>query len=135
MTSYVAGFLFSEDRQHVTLVQKTRPEWQAGFFNAVGGHIEDGEMRDDAMTREFREETGADVRDWDCFALIRGRDWVVYFFRAFGDNFVIRTLTDEPVSVHRVDSLDFSTTIKNLSWLIPLALDETTDFVSAVTAE
>ena len=40
---YVAGFLFSYDLKRVALIQKTKPAWQAGRHNAVGGKIEEGE--------------------------------------------------------------------------------------------
>lgn len=37
MTFYVAGLAFSTDLQHVALIKKNRPDWQAGKFNGIGG--------------------------------------------------------------------------------------------------
>jgi len=36
----VAGFLLSEDRGQVALVEKIKPEWQRGLLNGMGGEIE-----------------------------------------------------------------------------------------------
>jgi len=41
--TYVAGFMFSPDLENVVLIEKQKPEWQKGKYNAVGGKIEDGE--------------------------------------------------------------------------------------------
>ena len=77
---YVAGFLFNPTMDSVVLVKKNRPEWQKGFYNGVGGHIEQGENPFDAMTREFEEETGVLIPDWRNYCEIDGEDWVCYFF-------------------------------------------------------
>ena len=44
MTEYVCGFAFDNTKQYVTLIEKKRPNWQAGYLNGVGGHIEEGEV-------------------------------------------------------------------------------------------
>lgn len=50
----------------VVLIRKTKPEWQAGKLNFVGGKVEDDETPLDCMVREFREETSVDIPadDW-----------------------------------------------------------------------
>ena len=48
MKSYVLGFCFNTRLDQVVLIQKTRPEWQAGRLNGIGGHIENGELAADA---------------------------------------------------------------------------------------
>ena len=40
---YTLGFVFDRDLQHVLLIQKQRPAWQAGKFNGIGGKLEAGE--------------------------------------------------------------------------------------------
>ena len=89
---YVCGFLFSPDRTRVLLIRKNRPAWQAGKLNGLGGKIEPGETPLEAMRREFREEAGAEVADWQHVLTLSGADdagsgrgWAGHFFRAFGD--------------------------------------------------
>ena len=40
---YVLALLFTEDRRGVVLMHKTRPAWQAGRVNALGGKLLAGE--------------------------------------------------------------------------------------------
>lgn len=55
---YVVGYLFSPDGQAVALIEKNHPAWQYGKFNGIGGKIEPGESKHEAMCREFEEEAG-----------------------------------------------------------------------------
>ena len=124
---YVAGFLFTDDSRHVVLIEKVRPEWQAGLLNGIGGHVEPGETPLEAMVREFNEETGVEVSTWKQFATLKGESdvqWTVHFFCAFDTRAFQRVeqMTDESPVKMWVDSLDFDGTIPNLSWLIPMAL-------------
>jgi len=121
---YVAGFLIDKENRQVALIQKNRPEWQAGYWNAIGGKIEPDESGYGAMVREFKEEAGIRVVDWDHFATVAG-DWGgVEFYRKFvGPETLhsVRTVETEMVDVWSVDNLP-SKTMENLHWLIPLAL-------------
>ncbi len=129
MISYVVGFAFDEGPYlyriggEVALIRKARPDWQKGRLNGIGGHIEEGESSPEAMVREFKEETGVEIVDWDLFAKLQGSDWSVDFYRAFGiDLTTLKTTTDEEVLVYPVDQLP-SDVLPNLRWLIPLSLD------------
>ena len=124
----VCGFYFSDDRTQVVLIRKNRPAWQAGMINGVGGKTESGETPLDAMIREFHEETGVLVKDWDhyCTHTDRGHSFKIWFFRAFaqaGHLSECRSMTDEQVLSFSVDSLYKLPVIPNLRWLIPMALD------------
>ncbi|MDB5297315.1 MAG: hydrolase [Phycisphaerales bacterium] len=123
MQTYACGFLFSPDRSRVLLIRKRRPAWQAGKLNGVGGKIEPGEAPADAMRREFREEAGLDLPDWDPVVRLAGPDWAGTFYRAFGDVDAARAMTDEELEVHPAAALP-PDVIPNLRWLIPLLLDE-----------
>jgi 8-oxo-dGTP diphosphatase len=68
---YVVGFLFGHDKTMVALIKKSRPEWQKGMLNGIGGKIENSENALTAMRREFKEEAGADVSDWKLLHSIR----------------------------------------------------------------
>ena len=37
---YTVGFVFSEGFKSVLLIRKTKPDWQAGLMNGVGGEAE-----------------------------------------------------------------------------------------------
>jgi len=125
---YVAGFLFSMDQKRVALIRKTKPAWQAGRYNAVGGKIEEGETPLQAMRREFIEETGVDIIEsyWENFAFLEGSDWSCHFFRTWGDPSLCETKTEEPVCVFDVKQIKLMNRpqlIGNIPWLVPLALD------------
>jgi 8-oxo-dGTP diphosphatase len=130
MVRYVAGLLFSEDRSHVALIRKQRPEWQRGRLNGIGGHVEPGETDAAAMVREFQEETGATVA-WTRFCTLRGRDWSVEWFKARYDAF-LTDKTDEHVAWFSVSDVTRGhvDTIPNVRWLVMLAMDK--DNVQAV---
>lgn len=122
---YVCGFLFSPERDRVLLIRKNRPRWQAGRLNGVGGKIEPGETPLEAMRREFREETGLEIDDWQPVADLVLEGSIIHFFAAFdgaiGD---ARALTDEKLEIHPADALP-KDVLGNLRVLVPLALDTT----------
>ena len=121
---YVCGFLFSRDRGSVLLIRKRRPVWQAGKLNGVGGKIESFDASPlAAMTREFREEAGVEIADWQEVLTLTAAEWHTHFFRGFGDLSAARAMTDEQLEVHPTRQLP-PDTIPNLRWMIPLMLDE-----------
>lgn len=125
MTKYVCGFLFDSRMKDVVLIWKNKPKWQAGKLNGIGGKIELGESADDAMEREFMEETGLNVGNWEHFITLSGEDWMVHFFCAKDESNQFEyaeTKEDEEVAkieVARLHDFDF---IPNLEWLIPMAM-------------
>ena len=125
MVNYVLGFAFSDDTQHVVLIEKKRPGWQSGKLNGVGGHIEPGETSANAMMREFREETGVDLRNFYRYGNLRGGAFSIDLYTTYTDMiYQVKTMTDEMVRWYLVDGVRYSTSnvIPNLRWLIPMAL-------------
>lgn len=123
MVEYVVGFLHSEDKSLVVLIKKQRPKWQNGRLNGVGGHIEPGETPLVAMRREFKEEAGLRIDDWELAVKMTALAWRVYFFTACGPVCDALTQTDEDL---RLVSLGYEwplNILPNLRWLIPLCLD------------
>lgn len=136
MTDYVVGFAFCDEfrryrpdgpDRHVLLIQKTRPEWQAGCLNGLGGHVEDNEPPAATMRREFREEAGADFTAWEPFATMGGAGFFITFFRIWLDFETAFRVpgehrTDEGrVGWHPTRLLRELRTVPNVQFLVPLA--------------
>jgi len=122
---FVDALLFSRDLRFVVLIRKTKPAWQAGKLNCVGGKIEPGETPEQAVVREFWEETGVRIENWKRFLDLKltRDDGELYCFYAIGDTYDIDSKTEEIVSVYNVESLMTRTdTIPNLRWLVQMAL-------------
>lgn len=136
MTKYVAGFLFSPDLENVVLIEKQKPDWQKGKYNAIGGKIEKGETPEQAMIREFEEETSLSVTGWKPLVDIEGEGYAVRFFYATSEKWEHHlTTTDE--EVFHIPVMDLHLVrhhlIENLNWLIPMAVDKATNFSGLIT--
>lgn len=129
---YVCGFRFNEKFDKVLLIRKSKPEWQRGLLNGIGGKLEDIDNSFiDAIEREYDEETGLGTFDeWREFNVIHNEIFEVHFFVSFGNDIMgfqdrktdigegIIGLYDHP------EVLADPTLIPNLTWLIPMSLDE-----------
>jgi len=141
---YVLGFAFSKDTNHIVLILKDRPDWQKGKLNGVGGKIESSDYTDMptylkghpfgnwiyAMNREFLEETGVDIIDWDYFCRMEfkndllGGTAIVYCFRTFTDTiFQCKTMESEQVGIFTTEHIAFPT-CPNVPLLINMALNK-----------
>lgn len=132
MKRYVLGFAFDSTRQHVLLIEKNRPEWQAGRLNGVGGKIEpeDRNSPREAMAREFFEETGLNppIDVWQIFAVMESPVWHIACFVITG---VALELGRAPKGQEQPQIIDVDAVragvhpqpLSNLPWLISLALD------------
>jgi 8-oxo-dGTP diphosphatase len=120
---YVLALLFTADARQVVLVRKSRPAWQAGRVNALGGKLHQDEGVTDAARREVREEAGIEVDGWEEFLVWHDAEYRLRAVRAFDDVArLARTAEDQDVFLARVDALP-PNVIDNLRWIIPLALD------------
>lgn len=119
---YVCGFMFSEDRRDILLIQKKRPQWMANMWNGLGGKVKPNEDELTAVTREFKEECGISWPHWHKFCLMRWNGGEVHFYSAFSNELHnAKTTTDEEVGLHKVTKLPHC--VYNLRWLIPMAKD------------
>lgn len=117
------------ENRWVLLIEKTKPEWQKGLLNGIGGKIEDFDMFPiDAMVREFKEETGIDstIEDWEFKLELKGDDFSVAIFKSTTINIYKREQTTEefPVifGVDRCMATD--KTISNIPMIISALLDK-----------
>lgn len=144
MKRYVLGFCFNPAGDKVVLIRKTRPDWQAGKLNGVGGHIEKGESPIEAMKREFKEETlWTEDCDWRPFGRLRGDGREVYLFHGCYDRIPSPfAVSDEgEASAHHVSIVLSNCTSKgsapmpNLRYLIPMAWNHRKGFDKAAFFE
>ena len=124
----VVGLCFDNDGKRVALIKKTKPDWMRGKLNGIGGKVEPWEKVDDAMAREFEEETGVHTIPpwWQRFAYGVNEYGGVYYYRLFNSQLLegVRTTTEEEVGIYPVNILSQSDALlKSLTWQIPLALD------------
>lgn len=120
---YVLALLFTPDRSRVALMRRTRPAWQAGRVNALGGKVAPGEEPAVAARREVREEAGVDVAEWEEFLVWHDPAYRMHALRAFSPRAAdARTVEDQAVFLAPVDPLP-AAVIDNLRWIVPLALD------------
>ena len=127
---YVLALLFTPDRGRVVLIRKTRPAWQAGRVNALGGKLLPGESAAAAARREVREEAGVDVPEesWLEFLVWHDPVYRMHVLAACHEAAErARTAEDEEVFLASADELP-AEAVDNLRWLIPLALDREVAF-------
>ena len=121
--SFVLALLYSMDGRRVVLMRRSRPAWQAGRVNALGGGIIDGETPASAARREVREECGVDVPEWTEVLVWEDAEYRMHVMRAFSERAAeARTMEDQEVFLADVNVLP-ANVIDNLRWLVPLALD------------
>lgn len=121
---YVVGFLFDPQFEKVVLIRKTKPEWQAGRVNGVGGKVEAGETYREAMIREFTEETGLTYFNWQELAFLNCPFADLQTFWGVSHQYDrVITTTEEQVEIHNVaDLLTTPEFLPSILWLIPMAL-------------
>ena len=99
MLKMSCGLVFSPDHSEVLMIQKNRPEWQAGKLNGIGGKFEPGEDALQCMIRETSEETTLKDVNWHEVAILHGNNYQVNFFAGDADIHDINPLTDEKLCV------------------------------------
>lgn len=127
MNKYTLGFIFDASLERVLLIHKTRPEWQKGLINGIGGKVEYGESDVACIVRETEEECGlkSEEFDWVHFAKLHGKDWAIEAFclKYTGSVTDATTAEDQKIEWFTVDSLP-KNVISNLKWLIPAAKEQ-----------
>lgn len=131
-TRYVLGFVFNSTRDKVILIKKNRPAWQKGLYNGIGGKVELPETCLQAIVREFEEETGYKIANWNyllCLDAIKTRNnYSVYVYHTIDDEAFnqVKSITDEEVCILDLSNWDYlrKNSVSNLPWLLDLILDQ-----------
>lgn len=119
---YVLGFRIDpKNCNRVVLIEKIKPDFMAGKLNGVGGKIEEGESPRAAMTREFLEETGVEITDWNHYATLRTRGGDIYIYKSFGTLEGIKTTEAEKILTPLASYLPYNA-LPNVRWLLPMAI-------------
>ena len=129
---YVLGFCMSgieDNHNFVVLVDKQKPSWQKDRWNGPGGHMKEGEFIDEAMAREFREETGVDTdpNQWTCFGQMTFPDGSIVHCFIMTDSLALAKAQTQPggETVHRLHR-DFirnhAKPLSNITWLIEMGM-------------
>jgi 8-oxo-dGTP pyrophosphatase MutT (NUDIX family) len=84
---------------HLVMIRKNRPHWQAGKLNMPGGHIEPDEAPVKTAARELFEETGMLAKHMPEMGIIYAGCHTIWVFRAVGISGKPTTKTDEPVEL------------------------------------
>lgn len=139
MNTYVLGFCFSYDCSQVALIRKTKPTWQKGKLNGVGGSVEKGETFRQAMHREWKEEAGIPIaeEEWKLIVEQRGSDYVlaVFSYRLHVMEPQPFLTADEQVAWYMTHAIHSRPdVIPNVRWMVPLCLDEDVKFPIMVQA-
>lgn len=129
MSKYVVGFMFDFAFERVALIRKQKPVWQAGKLNGIGGKIECGETREEAMRREFIEEAGLDL-DWHFYCNCAGinNDGFLFSLDCFWSQGPLQELKSQ--EAEQIEILTLTQVIVrrremigNLPWHLELARD------------
>lgn len=136
MTEYVLGFALCKDYANfyrVLLIRKTKPDWQEGKLNGLGGKIEPTDLTPaHAMAREFCEGCGlpSEPQVWWKFATMKFALAEVHCFVSWWDWKTFKraaSTTEEKVCHYEiderfVDKMKEEQALSNISWLAPMAL-------------
>jgi 8-oxo-dGTP diphosphatase len=108
-------------------MHKTKPAWQNGMVNGLGGKIEQGEGMYDCIVREIKEESALETQKdkWIFVGKVSSDtvslDVLGYVYEGNLDD--AKTVEGEVVEWFKTASLP-KNIISNLSWLIPMTIDK-----------
>lgn len=122
MKHYVLGLVFNKDTSRILLIKKKRPTWMEGFWNGIGGKIEDNETPKSAMDREMLEEIGQYYKNTHVMTFTCPGG-TVYVFKAIcnTEDIIYKQIEDEILKTTPINDM-LTPYMTNLKWIIPLSL-------------
>ena len=131
MANYVLGFAFekiAKGEYKVAILKKNNKfNHMCGMFNGVGGKVEEDEGSFEAMSREFREETGVFIpeQDWKHFYVFNlNENYIDCFVTIVETLEFIESITKEEVKIFSIYELNRIPKVEDLNILIKGALNE-----------
>lgn len=126
MKHFVMGFHFNKSKTNVLLVEKQKPNWQAGHHNGIGDKIDETDVSPlAAMRRECEEKTTIVDVNWEHVLTFVCPGGTVFVYRAFSklkdDDIPFLQPEEEHLAIWPVNALP-STMMNNLKWIIPVCL-------------
>jgi 8-oxo-dGTP diphosphatase len=123
MKHYVLGLVFDANANQLLLIEKLRPEWQAGRWNGIGGKIEEGETPLEAMQRESTEEINRNYifEHRITFTCPGGTVFVFVTHSNENNHIYYEQVEDEKLAVFPLSGLPVGL-MNNMKWIIPLCL-------------
>ena len=121
---FVVGFLFDLNKEHVVLIRKERPAWQLCLLNGVGGKVGPEETPLQAIKREFWEEAGLRIDNWEHVSTEYTDEWKVHYFKASIQRIHLvkaESKTDELVCIYRVDDLLLGSLVRGVEYFLAIA--------------
>ncbi len=138
MKEYVCIYVKPSQPGKCLLILKSKPEWQKGKLNLVGGKIEPGETVQQAAKRELFEESGLEGDDFNIRGCLTGtkpynpqldsEGWRIWFLTCYGSDWKIESLEEEPVSWYWCDDAYSRPIVPNLKLIIPLLASDAPDW-------
>lgn len=107
LVDYAMAYVVSPDGRQVALLKKERPHYLKGKWMGVAGHVESHEIPLMAVQREFKEEAGVLIKDWEFVKILERpeRPSNIHVFFACHDLSQVRTMTDEEVRVFPIEEI------------------------------
>lgn len=132
--------------KEVLLIRKSKPAWQKGKLNLVGGKIEPGERVEQAAKRELEEESalvGSNFKVRGAVQGIENRDpkyiqqpWIVWFITCDIDADILTQQTEEFVFWWPFrETLKLENLLPNLKLIIPLLETKAPDWTIRETSD
>lgn len=133
---YCVGFAFNEDKSKVMLIRRSKPDWQKGKLNGIGGKVLRSESQFEGMQREFVEQAGipTPMSDWKMYCTLHGEDYILYCFAIKLGKYVNALQSGGDIGWYNVEDVSnwmpSNQLIHNVPWLVGMALDSRVQYAN-----
>jgi len=121
---YTVGFIFNSSLNKVLLVHKTKPVWQDGRINGIGGKFEEDEDMFECIVRETQEESTLVTKqsDWKFVGILLWPGKEIHVLTCiYNDPTTDAQQNDyEQIEWFPTNALP-DNILENLNWLVPMS--------------